>query len=135
MAMAGGTSWSAFWSCSRTPSTGTSGRRCLPLPVIVLFGNTAPGPAELFRRGDVDGDGAVELPDAIAILDRLFLGGEPPGCPDAADANDDGELDLSDPITILSRLFLGGEPLPPPGPIDCGPDPTADALPACAQRC
>jgi hypothetical protein len=100
---------------------------------LVLFGHAAP--EERFRRGDADGDGAMEITDALVILARLFLGGGAPGCPDAADANDDGELDLSDPIAILSRLFLGGEVLPPPGAPDCGPDPTPDALPACPQRC
>ncbi len=102
---------------------------------IVLSGNLDPTPEARFRRGDVDGDGAVEITDPIAILARLFLGGEAPGCPDAADANDDGELNLTDPIAILSRLFLGGEALPPPGPLDCGVDPTADGLSPCPRGC
>src|SRR6185503_1676807 len=74
---------------------------------LVLFDNPAPGLPELFRRGDVDGDRAVEITDTIAILDRLFLGARALDCPDAADGNDDGEIDLSDAIAILSRLFLG----------------------------
>jgi hypothetical protein len=102
---------------------------------IALSGNTTPGTVDRFRRGDFDGDGAMEITDAIATIDRLFLGGEAPGCPDAADANDDGELNLTDPIAILSRLFLGGDALPPPGPIDCGTDPTPDRLPDCGRGC
>jgi hypothetical protein len=102
---------------------------------FLLFGNSTTAPVELFRRGDADGDGAVELNDAIAVLSRLFLGGDPPACPDGADANDDGEVNLTDPITLLNRLFLGAAPLPPPGPGGCGEDPTADALAACAARC
>jgi hypothetical protein len=106
-----------------------------PNIVLIFFGNSVPPPSERFRRGDADGDGAMELSDAIAVLDRLFLGGEPLGCPDAADANDDGELDLTDPIAILSRLFLGGDALPPPGSADCGVDPTPDGLPVCRRDC
>jgi hypothetical protein len=102
---------------------------------IVLSGKAAPPFTERFLRGDADGNSAMELTDAIAVLGRLFLGGEAPGCPDAADANDDGELNLTDPIAILSRLFLGREALPPPGPVDCGVDPTPDGLPACARGC
>src|SRR4030095_9597699 len=101
----------------------------------ILFGHTAPPSAEVFRRGEVDGDGAMDLSDAIAVLDRLFRGAGELACPDAADANDDGELNLTDPISILSRLFLGGEALPPPGPLDCGPDPAPDGLGPCPRGC
>jgi len=103
--------------------------------VLVLFGNAAAPAAELFRRGDADGDGAMELTDAIAVLDRLFLGGEALRCPDAADANDDGEIDLTDPIAILSRLFSGGDALPPPGTDRCEVDPTPDGLGHCPRDC
>src|SRR6185503_14419746 len=84
--------------------------------VLIYFGNTALPHEEVFRRGDADGDGAMELSDVIALLGHLFLDGEALGCPDAADADDDGQLDVSDPIAILSWRFLGGAPLPPPGP-------------------
>jgi hypothetical protein len=52
-----------------------------------------PPPAR-FVRGDVDSDGAVDLTDAVRILDHLFLGGPPPECLDAADTDDDAELSL-----------------------------------------
>jgi hypothetical protein len=88
-----------------------------------------------FRRGDADGDGEIDLTDPIRVLDRLFLGGEPLSCPDAADANDDGELNLTDVIAVLDRLFLGGEPLPPPGPEQCGFDPAPDFFLECRSGC
>ncbi len=86
-----------------------------------------------FRRGEVDGNSALDLTDAVAVLGWLFLGEKEPDCLDAADVNDDGAVDLSDPVNSLNYLFLGGEQPPAPGPSQCGKDTTADALPACRQ--
>jgi hypothetical protein len=79
------------------------------------------GTGPLFRRGDSNDDGRVDIADAVHIIFRLFGdGGEPP-CLDAADAQADGSLDLSDPVFILDYLFLAGSPPPAPGPQACGP--------------
>ncbi|OLE70212.1 MAG: hypothetical protein AUI36_04030 [Cyanobacteria bacterium 13_1_40CM_2_61_4] len=80
-----------------------------------------------FVRGEVNGDGRVDLSDAVAILSYLFLGGKAPVCLDAADVNDNGNVDLSDSIFLLGHLFLGtpAPPLPYPSP---GQDPTPDSL-------
>ena len=83
--------------------------------------------APRFLRGDGNGDGRVNLPDAIAILAQLFLGQQGLGCMDAADANDDGAVNISDPFAILRTLFLGPEPLPEPSD-ERGSDPTPDDL-------
>ncbi len=66
-----------------------------------------------FHRGDSNGDGAVDISDAIDVLDFLFTGGAASDCSDAADASDDGRIDLSDPIATLGFLFLGTGNLPP----------------------
>lgn len=84
-----------------------------------------------FRRGDATDDGAVNITDAIFVLNFLFLGGDTPACLDAADANDDGGVNITDGITILNFLFLGGDAPPRPGPTNCGPDPVADSLEGC----
>ena len=83
--------------------------------------------AATFIRADADDNRAIEITDAIAILDFLFLNGTAVACQDAADANDDGQLDVADPIVVLMHLFLGLPSLPPPFP-DLGEDPTADNL-------
>jgi len=80
-----------------------------------------------FRRGDADGDGDVDITDALALLNSLFRDAALPPCPDAADANDDGDVDISDALTILLRLFGGIGELPPPSGT-CGFDRTDDAL-------
>jgi len=85
----------------------------------------------VFRRGDSNGDGRVDISDPVSIVAFLFLGGSPSLCADAADANDDGKIDISDPVGILGFLFLGTDAPQVPGPDTCGEDPTADELATC----
>ena len=82
-------------------------------------------PVEIFRRGDVNGDGFVNgLIDGIALLSWGFGNGSTPGCLAAADVNDDGViLTLNDGIFLLTYEFLGGAPPSAPGPLECGPQP------------
>jgi hypothetical protein len=89
----------------------------------------------VFRRGDADGDGAVNLTDSVRVLNVLFLGIGAIPCDDAADADDSGAVDITDAVRILNVLFLGVGTIPPPGIDECGADPTADALAACAYEC
>jgi hypothetical protein len=81
-----------------------------------------------FIRGDADGNGKVNITDAVVILGHLFLG-DPPllTCPDAADADDLGTINITDSIYILGFLFLGSSAPPAPSPLP-GPDPTEDRL-------
>ncbi len=86
---------------------------------IVAVGEIVP---ELhFVRGRVNGDAAVDIADAVALLAYLFSGGDAPEIPEASDVNDDGTVDLSDPIYLLDYLFKGGPAVPPPFP-EAGPD-------------
>jgi len=85
---------------------------------------------ESFLRGDANADGALDLSDAMFLLNVIFPDPMAPSvatCTDAIDANDDGTLDISDPIAILHTLFGGGAGLPSPFGV-CGPDPTVDSL-------
>ncbi len=79
-----------------------------------------------FRRGDADGNGALEITDPINNLSFQFLGTFTPPCMDAADFDDNGKVEITDPIANLSHQFLGTAPPAPPGKDTCGPDPTAD---------
>lgn len=86
-----------------------------------------------FLRGDITGEGTLNISDPVRLLGWLFLSDPEPGCLDAADANDDGRVDLSDSVQVLSYLFLGNREIAPPFP-GCGLDPTADAL-GCKVGC
>ncbi|MEE3199738.1 MAG: dockerin type I domain-containing protein, partial [Planctomycetota bacterium] len=78
-------------------------------------------------RGDANGDGEVDVSDAITELAYLFRGGDGAECIDVMDANDDGEADVSDAIFILRYLFSAGAAPPAPFP-EAGVDPTKDGL-------
>jgi hypothetical protein len=81
----------------------------------------------IFRRGDANEDGGVDISDAVAILVYLFGGGSPPPCLDRLDTNDEGQLNVADAVYLLSYLFSAGPP--PPEPFaQLGPDPTPDGL-------
>ncbi len=84
--------------------------------------------AAQFVRGDCNIDLAIDLADAINVLNFLFAGTIPSlPCEDACDANDSGNLDLADAIFTLGTLFAGGPNPPAPHP-GCGPDPSDDPL-------
>ncbi len=85
-----------------------------------------PGGGTNFRRGDTDGNGALEITDPINNLSFQFLGTFTPPCLDAADYDDNGKVEITDPIANLSHQFLGTAPPAPPGKDTCGPDPTPD---------
>ncbi len=93
---------------------------------VVAVTGDAP-PARPFLRGDANGDGGVDISDAVVTLLFLFgdIGSIP--CLDAGDANDDGSIDISDAVRILGSLFSTNKGLPPPFPLP-GLDPTPDSL-------
>ena len=79
-----------------------------------------------FVRGDVNGDGAVNVIDVIAT--RVFLDGglDTVDCLDAIDSTDDGRIDISDVVQVANVVFLRS-PMPAPFP-GVGFDPTPDDL-------
>jgi hypothetical protein len=105
-------------------------------PTALVGASRGPDPVDAgvpFKRGDTDGNGIVEISDAIVVLEFLFLGGPAPLCSDAADVDDSGEFDISDGVRVLAWLFLGAEPPPFPGPTTCGADttPAIEPFPDC----
>jgi hypothetical protein len=96
---------------------------------LVLFLEPAPKEkTRFFRRGEVNGDGILDVSDPIALLFHVFLGERTAYyCREAMDADDNGRVEISDATFILQYLFLGGpEPGVPGRP--CGVDPTPDDL-------
>jgi len=70
-------------------------------------------------RGDFTHDypPAVDISDIVAMVDFLFLGGDPAVCYLEADVNASGEYfpDISDVVYLVNFFFLGG---PPPFPCE-----------------
>jgi Dockerin type I domain len=67
--------------------------------------------------GDANGDGVVNVSDAVWIINYVFVGGGAP-VPRLAcgDANGDGVVNVSDAVWIINYVFVGGGP-----PGDCSP--------------
>jgi hypothetical protein len=78
--------------------------------VVARAVEPAPEPTYRFQRGDSNCDGRLDLTDAVAVLDRLFLGGKRLCCEAAADADGNRDVNLTDPVVVLNFLFLGGKP-------------------------
>lgn len=72
-----------------------------------------------FLRGDANDDGAINLTDAVFLLEHLFVQGPIPLCPDAADVNDSDSLNLPDVVYLLTFLFGSGPPPVSPTPGLC----------------
>jgi endonuclease I len=114
----------AVWISATTPyGSGDLGSPGGPGSAIV----PPPSGPQMFIRGDVNRDSALDISDPILLLDLLFGNTSQLSCEDAGDANDDGSIDISDAVAILQTLFNGSGPLPQPYPI-AGDDPTPDAL-------
>ncbi len=81
-------------------------------------------PGVVFKRGDSNRDGGMNIADAVYILQNLFAQGPDIYCMEAADANDDEGVNIADAVYILQNLFAQGPAIPAPGPDACGPDTT-----------
>lgn len=60
-------------------------------------------PAAPVLKGDINGDGVLDVADASALIDMVLRAAE---CTDVADVNGDGALDVAD-VSALITLILG----------------------------
>ncbi len=87
----------------------------IPLDLVVTAFNKTTYTAEIAVNagntvGDANGDGLIDLADAVYILNYLFKGGPAPNPLEVADCNCDQIVDLADAIYLLNYLFKGGPP-------------------------
>src|SRR4051812_11716668 len=85
-------------------------RRSVSVMAMVLsacapVGTVAPAPAAVPVMGDVNGDGASDVSDTVALESYLFRGGVAPVCTLGADVLSDGVVNLADSTVILSHTF------------------------------
>lgn len=89
--------------------------------------------AGAFVRGDANGDGQIDLSDAIGLLALLFASASGGPCLEALDVDDSGTLNIADAVSLLAHLFGGSVTPPAPFP-DCGVDPTPPSLGCATSR-
>jgi len=103
------------WNTAELPE----GAYVLRVVAVDTGGLSAEDSVTVIRRrvgvmlGDSNCDSAVNLADAVCILDFLFGPSEEtackrPCCAASQETNGDGRIDLADAITLLSFLFNGG---------------------------
>ena len=84
---------------------------------IAVFGRELSAGVGPFIRGDVNGDGALDIADASFVFNYLFLGGEGSTCVSAMNSNaEDGPPNLTAGVFLLNFLFMGGSAPPAPYP-------------------
>ena len=69
--------------------------------------NDKPG-VQYYKWGDANGDGAVNVGDAVFIIIYVFKGGQPPVPLAAGDANCDGLTNVGDAVFVIIFVFQGG---------------------------
>jgi hypothetical protein len=62
----------------------------------------------LYTCGDANSDSAVNVSDAVYIINYVFIGGDVPDPIESADANCDGSANVSDAVWIINYVFIGG---------------------------
>ncbi len=58
--------------------------------------------------GDANGDGDVNIGDAVFVISYVFSGGLPPASMWAADVNADGDVNVGDAVYLINFIFRGG---------------------------
>ena len=74
------------------------------------------------KCGDANNDSAVNVSDAVHIINYVFIGGDPPEPYQAGDTNCDAAVNVSDAVWIINYVFIGGYN-------PCDPD--GDEIPDC----
>lgn len=60
--------------------------------------------------GDANGDGQINVGDAIAMINYIFKGSFLPDDDKCADPNNDYQIDTGDPVFLINYIFRGGSP-------------------------
>jgi C1A family cysteine protease len=63
-----------------------------------------------FLAGDANGDGDINVGDALHIINYVFKEGPPPVPYEAGDSNCDLVVDIGDAVHLINYIFRGGSP-------------------------
>jgi hypothetical protein len=58
--------------------------------------------------GDANGDGSIDVSDAVFLVKYIFAGGLPPNPLSLGDVNCDHSIDISDAVYLIIYIFSGG---------------------------
>lgn len=61
-----------------------------------------------YECGDANNDEAMNVGDAVYIINYIFKAGDAPVPPNAGDANCDGTINVGDAVHIINYVFKGG---------------------------
>ena len=61
-------------------------------------------------RGDVNGDGLIDVGDVVYLVDYLYKDGPAPNPEEIGDVNCDGVVNVGDVIHLVNYLYRGGPP-------------------------
>lgn len=61
-----------------------------------------------FVCGDANGDTAINIGDAVLLINYIFKGGAAPDPIEAGDANGDGGINVGDAVFLINHIFNGG---------------------------
>lgn len=75
-----------------------------------------------FVCGDADGSGAVDIDDAVFLIEYIFAGGPEPDPIESGEVDCSGSTDIDDVVYLISYIFSGGN-------APC--DPNGDGVPEC----
>jgi hypothetical protein len=82
---------------------------------------------EVYLCGDANNDGAVNVSDAVWIINYVFVGGPEPDPFLSGEVNCDGAVNVSDAVWLINYVFVGGN-----DPCDSDPgSPNGDGIPDC----
>jgi hypothetical protein len=65
-----------------------------------------------FTRGDVNGDGAINVGDVVHLVNFLYRDGDPPLPMEAGDFDCDGVVNVGDVVHLVNYLYRDGPPPP-----------------------
>jgi hypothetical protein len=70
-----------------------------------MYGHVA-GPC--FVCGDANGDGQINVADAVFLITYIFKGGPAPDPLEAGEVNCDGNINIGDAVYLINYIFKGG---------------------------
>lgn len=68
--------------------------------------------AVMFKHGDADGNGTIDVPDIVFLINYLYVDGPSPVPLFTGDANCDGNVNILDVVYLINFLYIDGPPPP-----------------------